>query len=49
MKQSYTAIIRRDGAWWVGRIIEIEGVFSQGSTKQELLENLQSALEKPSS
>lgn len=46
MSQNYTAVIRCNGAWWVGRVLEIDGVFSQGRTKQELLENLQSALEE---
>ena len=46
MNQNYTAVIRRTDAWWVGRVLEIDGVFSQGKTKRELLDNLQSALEE---
>ena len=30
--------------WWVGWIEEIPGVNSQGTTREELMENLQSAL-----
>ena len=42
----YTAVIQRDGDFWVGWIEEISGVNSQGSTRAELLENLQSALQE---
>ncbi|MBC8108968.1 MAG: type II toxin-antitoxin system HicB family antitoxin [Anaerolineae bacterium] len=40
----YKAIIKRDGDWYIGWIEEIPGVNSQGKTRQELIENLQSAL-----
>ena len=40
----YTAVIQRDGDFWIGWIEEICGVNSQGSTRAELLENLRSAL-----
>ncbi len=43
---TYHAIIQRDGEWWIGWIEEIPGVNSQGVTRDELLENLQSALEE---
>lgn len=42
----YTAIIQRDGKWWVGWIEEIQGVNAQGRTRSELMENLRSALEE---
>jgi predicted RNase H-like HicB family nuclease len=42
----YTALIQRDGPWWVGWIEEIPGVNSQGATREELVENLHSALEE---
>lgn len=41
---NYTAVIRRDGRWWVGWVEEIPGVNSQGQTRKELIENLRSAL-----
>ena len=44
MKPKYTALIKRDGDWWIGWVEEIPGVNSQGRTRKELLENLQSAL-----
>ena len=40
----YHAIIQQDGPWWVGWIEEIPGVNSQGESREELLENLRSAL-----
>lgn len=42
----YTAIVQRDGPWWIGWIKEIKGVNSQGATREELLENLHSALQE---
>lgn len=46
MDATYTAVIQRDGPWWIGWIEEIPGVNSQGSTREELLENLRSALKE---
>jgi predicted RNase H-like HicB family nuclease len=46
MSAHYTAIIQRDGDWWIGWVEEIPGVNSQGATREELLENLRSALEE---
>jgi predicted RNase H-like HicB family nuclease len=43
---SYKAMIQRDGPWWIGWIEEIPGVNSQGATREELLDNLRSALEE---
>ena len=44
MPAQYTALIQRDGPWWIGWIQEIPGVNSQGATREELIENLHSAL-----
>ena len=44
MRNEFTAVIQRDGPWWVGWIEEIPGVNSQGKSREELVENLQSAL-----
>ena len=41
---TYKAVIQRDDQWWIGWIEEIPGVNSQGSTRDELLDNLRSAL-----
>ena len=44
MGNHYTAVVRRDGEWWIGWIEEIPGVNSQGESRDELMENLHSAL-----
>ena len=46
MKSDYTAVVKRDGEWWIGWIEEISGVNSQGATREELLVNLRSALQE---
>jgi predicted RNase H-like HicB family nuclease len=46
MQTTYTAVIQRDDGWWIGWIEEIPGVNSQGETREELLENLQSGLQE---
>lgn len=43
---TYHAVIQQDGPWWIGWIEEIPGVNSQGASRQELLDNLRSALEE---
>ncbi|HEX6986691.1 MAG TPA: type II toxin-antitoxin system HicB family antitoxin [Planctomycetaceae bacterium] len=44
MPANYTAVIRHRDSWWIGWVEEIPGVNSQGRTREELLENLGSAL-----
>lgn len=46
MQANYTAVIQQRGRWWVGWIEEVQGVNSQGETREELLDNLRSALEE---
>ncbi|MDP6549591.1 MAG: type II toxin-antitoxin system HicB family antitoxin [Dehalococcoidia bacterium] len=46
MNSTYTALIQRDGDWWIGWVKEISGVNSQGRNREELVENLRSALEE---
>lgn len=46
MKAGYTAVIQRDGPWWIGWVEEVPGVNSQGATREELLDNLRDALEE---
>ena len=41
---TFTAIIKQDSDWWIGWIEEIPGVNSQGETREELIDNLRSAL-----
>ena len=44
MENEYTAVVRQDGEWWIGWIEEIPGVNSQGASRDELMDNLRSAL-----
>jgi predicted RNase H-like HicB family nuclease len=44
MNREFNAVIKRTDKWWIGWIEEIPGVNSQGASRQELIENLQSAL-----
>jgi predicted RNase H-like HicB family nuclease len=46
MRSTYSAVIRKDAKWWIGWIEEVPGVNTQGKTRKELLENLQSALKE---
>lgn len=44
MQNEYTAVVRQDGRWWIGWVEEIPGVNCQGASREELMENLHSAL-----
>ena len=46
MESLYNAVIQHDGRWWIGWVEEIPGVNSQGATREELVENLCSALKE---
>jgi len=41
---TYTAVVQHEGGWWIGWIEEVPGVNSQGATREELMDNLRSAL-----
>jgi predicted RNase H-like HicB family nuclease len=43
MRSQFTLEFWRDGDWYVGRLLEVPGVFSQGETLEELQENIQDA------
>jgi predicted RNase H-like HicB family nuclease len=43
-KRPFTAVVKKDGRWWIGWIEEIPGVNCQASTRKQLLVNLRSAL-----
>jgi hypothetical protein len=34
---SYTAIIKRDGDWWIGWVEEVPGINAQERSREELL------------
>lgn len=44
MTNTYTAILRRDGDWWIGWIEEVPGVNCQERTRDQLLASLREAL-----
>ena len=44
MGQTYRAVVKQDGGWWIGWIEEVPGVNCQERTRDELLESLRSAL-----
>jgi len=44
MNQTYTAIVKQDGDWWIGWIEEVPGVNCQEATREELLETLKITL-----
>ena len=41
---SYTAIIKRDGDWWIGWVEEVPGVNAQERSREELLASLRAIL-----
>ncbi len=45
MRRHFTLETWRDGHWYVGRLLEVPGVFSQGESLDELRENVQDAYE----
>lgn len=44
MSNTYTAITKQDGDWWIGWIEEIPGVNCQEASHKELLESLRMTL-----
>jgi predicted RNase H-like HicB family nuclease len=46
MKSFDTAVVQRDGPWWIGWIEEISGVNCQARTRDKLIDNLSSALKE---
>ena len=44
MNPIYSAIIRKDGDWWIGWIEEVSGVNCQERSREELLQSLRVTL-----
>ena len=44
MKNGFTAIVQRDGEWWIGWVKEMPGVNAQERTREELVASLAEAL-----
>jgi predicted RNase H-like HicB family nuclease len=45
MRRPFTLEYWQDGTWFVGRLLEVPSVFSQGKSLNELRENIQDAYE----
>ncbi len=44
MNQTFTAVVKQDGPWWIGWIEEVPGVNCQERTRDELLKTLRVTL-----
>ncbi len=44
MKAEFTAIVKRDGDWWLGWVEEIPGANAQEKTREELILSLKEAV-----
>jgi len=44
MKNTYTAVVRKSGKWWIGWIEEVPGVNCQEVTREELMSSLRVTL-----
>jgi predicted RNase H-like HicB family nuclease len=46
MNNTYTAVIKQDGDWWIGWIEEVPGVNCQEESRDGLLESLRITLQE---
>lgn len=46
MANTYTAIMKQDGGWWIGWIEEVPGVNCQEHTRETLLDSLRTTLDE---
>ena len=46
MDGQYTAIVKREGDWWIGWIQEVPGVNCQEGSREELMETLRVTLQE---
>jgi len=46
MANTYTAVVKQDGDWWIGWVEEVPGVNCQEKTREELLESLSITLKE---
>lgn len=44
MRNEFTAIVERDGPWFIGYCAEVPGANGQGETREECLQNLREAI-----
>jgi len=46
MSNTYTAVMKQDGGWWIGWIEEVPGVNCQERTRETLLDSLRTTLDE---
>ena len=46
MDNQYTAVVKKEGDWWIGWVEEVPGVNCQESSKEELLKSLSATLKE---
>ena len=46
MANTYTAVTKQDGTWWIGWIEEVPGVNCQEKTREKLLDSLRVTLKE---
>ena len=46
MATACSTVVQQHGEWWIGWVEDVLGVNSQGRTRDELLANLQDALDE---
>lgn len=44
MNQTYTAVVKQDGDWWIGWIGEVPGITCQERTRGKLVQSLRVTL-----
>ena len=44
MNQTYMAVVKKDGQWWIGWVEEVPGVNCQEASKVKLINSLQTTL-----
>ena len=44
MRDNFTAVVKREGSWWIGWIEEVPGVNCQEASREELVETLRVTL-----
>jgi predicted RNase H-like HicB family nuclease len=44
MRNEFTAIVERDGPWYIAYCAEVPGANGQGATREECLQNLREAI-----
>ena len=44
MNHTYTAVVKRDGEWWIGWVEEVPGVNAQEESRELLITSLRKVL-----